>query len=172
MEVVLTGRLVLLNQEATTEAAPPNNKAEEEEKKLAAASHEDTKPPGLGDDAKTAATPAEQPKDAAAGPQEEAATQDVVAGAEAAMVVDEKKGGAKYRWEGKWYFRGNKNKSSTFSYQVSCSKAWEDLGWLQCQGKRGGRGISRHACSSHLQSAAFILSSRLEGLASMQAISF
>ena len=42
------------------------------------------------------------------------------------MVVDEavnKEGGAKYRWEGKWYFRGNKNKSSTFSYEVSHGEA-------------------------------------------------
>jgi len=168
MEVVLTGRLVLLDAGATAPAeAAPNNMAEED-KKLAA-SHEDTTPPGLADDPKAAATPSEQPKDAAAGAQEEAA-------AEAAMVVDEsgnKKGGAKYRWEGKWYFRGNKNKSSTFAYKVSELGKLEHV-WLQSKGRRGGPDkqaclLLSAACPSH---HFFFLTRGPEGLASMPAISF
>jgi len=119
MEVVLTGRLVLLHQvaTATAEAAP---KKTEGEKKLA--SHEDTAPSGPVHEVKATTTPFQRSKNIAAGPLEVTATSGVATGAETTMLVDEaahKKDGAKYRWEGKWYFRGNKNKSSTFAYDVS-----------------------------------------------------
>ncbi len=119
MEVVLTGRLVLLHEVATATAEAAPNKTEEE-KKLA--SHEDTALSGPVHEAKMTTTASERRRDAASGLHEETTAPGVAAGAETSMVVDEaahNKDGAKYRWEGKWYFRGNKNKSSTFAYEVS-----------------------------------------------------
>lgn len=96
MEVVLTGRLV---------------KEEEEHCGTLPIKLENPPPPCAGrTEEQTAPSLPSEPALASAAPTDEIAER---AEGQPAVIP--------YQWQGKWYFRGNKNKSSTFAYQVSTS---------------------------------------------------